>query len=245
MKKILVLLVGFVSLMSLVFGQGKTEIIYLNSKQVDCKSEVYPKCFQLKYSLKQKKWKNYMGEIRGFEYEEGHTYKLKVTKIMHEIAPSDGVDFYYKLIKIISKNAITKTIEKTNEPKMFSKEKYYIVDYLDSVGMTRVSEKKSFIQFDFTKKKIFGNDGCNSFFGSIKSHSDKEISFGPIAGTLMACMHLNNSDYKIRSLLEKVNGYSFHGSKILELLQNDKVVLSLTTDFESVPKLDGDSIKMD
>lgn len=247
MKKLALLIITFSLLNTFLFAQGKTEVLYVNSKYGTCETMPYGTCYQIKDAKSRvyKDWQNYPGEIRGFTYKEGFLYTLTVKKIMHEVAPTEGVNFYYKLIKVIGK----KPVKKTAEPKIvlakIGKEKYFVVDYLDSTGMVRVSQKKSFIQFDIIKNKMWGNDGCNSFFGSIKSYSKDSIKFGPIAGTLMACMGLNNSDYKIRSLLERVTAYKIPGKGLLELLEGDKVLLRLTTKFETVPKLDEESIQKD
>ena len=247
MKKLTFLIIIFALLNTVLFAQGKAEVLYVNSKYGTCETMPYGTCYQIKDAKSRvyKDWQNYPGEIRGFKYKEGFIYTITVKKIMHEVAPSEGVNFYYKLIKVIGKKAVKKTIEPKIVLAKISKEKYFIVDYLDSIGMKRVSQKKSFIQFDIIKNKMWGNDGCNSFFGSIKSYTKDTIKFGPIAGTLMACMGLNNSDYKIRSLLERVTAYRIPIKDALELLEGDKVLLRLSTNFEGVPKLDGESIQKD
>jgi hypothetical protein len=128
------------------------------------------------------------------------------------------------LIKVIGKKTDTTTIKLNGN-------KFYITEYLDNKKMVQPPKEltdfvplKTFIQFDVKGKKITGKDGCNSFFGTIKSISKTSITFSSIGGTLMACSDLNNSDFKIRALLEKVTGYRINGPE-LELLQGSTVIL--------------------
>ncbi len=137
---------------------------------------------------------------------------------MHELPPESGIDFYYKVIKVLRKKPVAGSTIK------LSGDKYYIYEYLDGKVFKEFKILDPFIQFDVKAKRVSGNDGCNGFFGPIKSISTKTISFGPLAGTLMACPDLDNSDFKIKKLLEKVTGYKLSGID-LELLQGNKTVL--------------------
>ena len=48
------------------------------------------------------------------------------------------------------------------------------------------AEKQPLMIIDIEKEIVAGNDGCNSFQGKIKVDKD-QMTFGPMAGTLMAC----------------------------------------------------------
>lgn len=71
---------------------------------------------------------------------------------------------------------------------------------------------------------VFGNDGCNSFRGSLSSR-DQEIIFGMMAGTLMACPHMDLSSMITSSFVNKKLKYKFQ--KDLILIDDEKEVLVL------------------
>jgi len=219
MKKLSFLLImAFITLFA--YAQGTTELLYVNSKKVPSPTLLGAKCFQIKDAKKRiyQEWERYTGEIRGFNYQEGFIYTIQVKKIMHEMATPSGDTFYYKLVKIIGKK------KDPNATIKLSYSKYYIWEYLDGKTFKEFKILNAYIQFDVTANQVSGNDGCNGFGGTIKSITHKTIKFGPLMGTLMACPDLNNSDFKIKQLLEKVNGYRLDGID-LELLQGNKTVL--------------------
>ncbi|MGG9972634.1 DUF4377 domain-containing protein [Ferruginibacter sp. SUN002] len=231
MKKGILSIIAFLLLGSAIFAQKAPLVLYVNSKYGNCTTMPYGYCFQIKdaKSRMYKNWQNYAGQIRGLEYEEGYLYTITVKKIMHEFPPFEGINYYYKLIKVLSKKPVKVKPVKTD----INDKKYTLYYYLDSDTLKWIGDnKKSHIRFDIKAKRIYGNDGCNSYFGSIKSIDDKKIQFGVIGGTLMACPDiLNNSDNKIRSLLEEVDGYTVSNKgKDIDLLKGSTVVLRYSQD---------------
>lgn len=72
------------------------------------------------------------------------------------------------------------------------------------------------IQFDAATKRVSGADGCNRIMGSYNAGKDT-LTFGPLAGTQMACLNNNGLDRKYNEALAKVTHYQVFG-KTLKLL---------------------------
>lgn len=64
-----------------------------------------------------------------------------------------------------------------------------IIEVNDKAVIVPEFQTMPFIGFDFAEMRIYGNSGCNNMMGSIlvDSLQPGSLSFGPIAGTLMAC----------------------------------------------------------
>lgn len=60
---------------------------------------------------------------------------------------------------------------------------------VDGKTVTGNKDQVPFIGFDIAQGRIYGNSGCNRMMGSFEANSAKPgtLSFGPIAGTRMAC----------------------------------------------------------
>ena len=58
-------------------------------------------------------------------------------------------------------------------------------------------DNEPYLTLDLFKKTVSGNDGCNNFHGQVNYKTDR-ITFGPTAGTLMACPNMELS-HKIMS----------------------------------------------
>ncbi len=218
-------------------AQGTKELLYVNAKKVDCKGYYSSKCYQIKDAKKRsfQNWQNYPGEIRDFIYKEGFVYTIAVKKIVHEFPTTAGATYYYKLEKLIGMKPIN-IPQKIWKPKIHN-QKFFLVSYLDAGNWVNPKEFSNYIKFDVTKKRISGNDGCNNFFGSIKSISGNNILLGPIAGTLMACPDLDNSAQKITSLLNKSTMYRVDGPD-LEFYTGTTLVLKykLADSYKFMPK---------
>jgi putative lipoprotein len=72
--------------------------------------------------------------------------------------------------------------------------------------------------------RVSGSGGCNRIAGSFKLEQDK-LSFGPMAGTMMACPTGMEQEQKFLQSLEKVERYRISGSQ-LEMLDPAGAVLS-------------------
>ncbi|MBS9768924.1 MAG: META domain-containing protein [Flavobacteriaceae bacterium] len=83
------------------------------------------------------------------------------------------------------------------------------------------------IQLALNKKemKFSGNDGCNNVFGELKKYTEKELKFGSIYSTMMACSDMEVSQ-QFQKLLEKVRFYTMANEKLLLKDENLEVILT-------------------
>jgi len=93
-----------------------------------------------------------------------------------------------------------------------------------AVDPTQLDGKQPLIIFNVTEGTFTGNDGCNAFQGKVTFKNDK-INFGPVAGTLMACPHMDISVKILNSLSEKELTYALKDDMIL--YQGDQQVMVL------------------
>lgn len=78
--------------------------------------------------------------------------------------------------------------------------------------------KAPFIGFDIAQGRIYGNSGCNRMMGTFNANSAKSgvLSFGPIAGTRMACPDMS-IEQSILNALSEVKSYKTVAGKDLSI----------------------------
>ena len=176
-------------------------ILYVNSSKVDCTGVGKMKCLQTQESvtLKPNDWKNFYGNIEGFEFDPGYIYKLAVKKEKLDPAtvPADASTLKYSLVKVIEKN---------KDEKMRLDDTWTLKSINNEAIDSETFKKQPILEIQLNKMKIFGNDGCNNMFGSIKSLNEKNITFGALGGTKMACPNMEISS-KYTSVLGKTKTY--------------------------------------
>jgi len=87
-----------------------------------------------------------------------------------------------------------------------------------------VRDTKAFIEINTDNKRLSGNGGCNSMFGSVTA-TNSSINFSRIGSTRMACtdrgvMRLENEFIRT---LERVTGYQTNG-RMLKLFRGRRLV---------------------
>lgn len=80
---------------------------------------------------------------------------------------------------------------------------------VDGKHLSTNTQHAPFIGFNFVQKRIYGNSGCNRMMGTFNVDSLKPgvISFGPIAGTRMACPDME-TEQAVLSALGKVKMFN-------------------------------------
>lgn len=228
------LLAFFISAIALnTCGNDSTDktaetILYVNSSKVDCTGVGKMKCLQTQESdtLKPTDWKNFYGNIEGFEYEPGYIYKISVKKekLDPANAPADASSIKYSLVEVIEKNIDAKM--RLNDIWALKAINGETIDTAELSGM----QKQPVLEIHLNDMKIFGNDGCNNMFGSIESLDEKNIVFGAMGGTKMACPNMklsskyitalgNTKSYKLDGL--QLYFYDADGNEILRYLKVD------------------------
>ena len=79
------------------------EIIYIDSKTVDCEGVMPQKCLLVKES-KEADWSYFYDQIEGFQYEPGYSYTLLVKITTIDNPPQDASSRHYQLIKVLEQN---------------------------------------------------------------------------------------------------------------------------------------------
>jgi heat shock protein HslJ len=74
--------------------------------------------------------------------------------------------------------------------------------------------KRPMLELHVNERKIYGNDSCNSIFGSIETLDKAAISFGKIGGTMMACPNMTISTAYLNTL-QQVRSYKLDGLNLL------------------------------
>ena len=198
--------------------------LFVNSAKVECPGVGKMQCLQTQESetIKPNDWKNFYGNIEGFEYEPGYIYKLfvKKEKLDPATVPADASTLKYSLVKVIEKN---------RDEKM----RLHDIWALKAMNGEAIDgdnfQKQPVLEIHLNEMKIFGNDGCNTMFGAIEKLDDQNINFGAMGGTKMACPNMALSS-KYTSALGKTKTYKLDGLQLYfydaegnELLKFQKV----------------------
>ncbi len=96
------------------------------------------------------------------------------------------------------------------------------------IQMDRVGKDygKAYITFDVKNQKVYGNGGCNNFFGTF-STADNNISFSGLGSTRMACMNdesMHTEGKIMEYLSEKTVSYDV-ADQTLNFYVDNKLVL--------------------
>ena len=90
--------------------------------------------------------------------------------------------------------------------------------------------KRPVLELHVNDRKIYGNDSCNSIFGSIETLDKGSISFGKIGGTRMACPNMTISAAYTKAL-QHVRSYKLEGlSLIFYNAEGDEILKFLKVD---------------
>ncbi len=82
--------------------QTNVKTLLVSSRKADCVGAAPTQCMQTREKA-DAPWTNFFGAIKGFEYQEGYFYeiKIKVTKI--DNPPADGSSLAYELVELVKK----------------------------------------------------------------------------------------------------------------------------------------------
>lgn len=82
-----------------------TETLYVQDKLADCIGVAPMKCMQVR-GQPGESWSLFYQQIEGFTFEPGFRYQLEVTKEQLTDVPADASSLRYRLIKVVSKEAV-------------------------------------------------------------------------------------------------------------------------------------------
>ena len=117
------------------------------------------------------------------------------------------------------------TMESPGQIRMGSTHLYgtgWVVTKLNGQPLVSASDARNIpsLQLDKATKRFGGADGCNRIMGTY-TISKNQLSFGPIASTMMACLDSNNNELSrnYTDALKKVASFKL-GDKALILLDS-------------------------
>lgn len=169
------------------------------------------KCLQIKTD-KKNKWEYLNTSIRGFDYQEGYRYRIRVKQTKQK--DIDTID--YSLVEIISK-------EKTNElPSVAAFLARFKWNLLQLNGKN-VTDSKASIGFDAKNGTVAGTTGCNNFWGNFII-KDNKISFPHLASTIKACNRVNIENDFFEVLDNKHIQFDI-ADQTLNLYLNNKLIM--------------------
>ena len=130
------------------------------------------------------------------------------------------------------------TMESPGQIRMGSTHLYgtgWVVTKLNGQPLVSASDARNIpsLQLDKASKRFSGADGCNRIMGTYYI-SKNQLSFGPIASTMMACLDSNNNELSrnYTDALKKVTSFKL-GEKALILMDSyGNPIIELTSTIE-------------
>lgn len=217
MKKIYFTL--FLASMQMVTFAQQTVKIKVKENTAPCVGVAPMECLQIKEG-KEKEWKYFYESIKGFEYEPGYTYRLKVIKTpKKEPIAADASAYDYQLKKLICKKKV-KTNQTTATPEFLDKK--MILTHMQ--GQV-VGNEKVYLQINSESQTITGKSGCNSFHATYEWNG-QNIRVKNGISTMMACdeatMQLEN---QFKSLIEDTFHIQQTANQVVFLNKNNEPIL--------------------
>ena len=219
MKKI-----KFMILLSVAIGLGScstsTQAVYwVNSSQVESSTGAGKmQCLQVYKgdNLSKAQWEAFCAPIEGFTFEEGSFKKIEVSEKQLKDASTGTPNIAYTLVR---------EIEKVKDSRFDLQGEWKLV----SMGeMTITPEAQPTLKLNISEMKVNGSDSCNTFMGSIKILTDKELVFGDLASTLMLCVEKMEVADAFGMAMQKVRQYQLKGDQLLLTDEQGGVLLTFT-----------------
>lgn len=167
---------------------------------VDCQGVAPMKCLLIQKSEKEPPQAFY-DSIKGFEFQEGFDYFLKVKETAVVNPPADASSFAYELVEIISKEPVVTKAESDLTDVWVLKE-----GQMDTLKNPELNPRPV-LEMHVKENKFMGRAPCNQYSGELQlPPAGREVRFRNTMSTRMACENLAaESDYF--KLLETVETY--------------------------------------
>jgi len=181
---------------------------WVNSLKSECVGVAPMQCMQIQKGKEYnpESWQHFYYSIEGFEYEEGFIYKIVVQEeqLPADLAPADGSSIKYTLVKVL---------EKKRDDKLRLHDIWVLETILGQELELKDDQKHPRIEINLKDMRVMGNDGCNNLFGDIKKIDAKNLVFGVLAGTRMACINMEIPD-KFNPQMSHVKSYKIENLKL-------------------------------
>lgn len=217
MKKI-----KFMMLLSVAIGLGScstsTQAVYwVNSSQVESSAGAGKmQCLQVYKgdNLSKAQWEAFCAPIEGFTFEEGYFKKIEVSEKSLKDVSTGTPNIAYILVR---------EIEKVKDSRFDLQGEWKLV----SMGEKAITpEAQPTLKLNISEMKVNGSDSCNTFMGSIKTLTDKELVFGDLASTLMLCAEKMEVADAFGMAMQKVRQYQLKGDQLLLTDEQGGVLLT-------------------
>ncbi|MFC3881607.1 DUF4377 domain-containing protein [Algoriphagus namhaensis] len=178
------------------------ETWWINSAKVDCVGVGPMTCLQVQKNVAEpdpEAWTLFYDGIKGFDYQAGKIYQIKVRITDREAPlPQDVSSKIYELVEVVSQNP---------DPSLRITNIWKVTSVGEIENPTKVnSEEPLIFEFNASAKTYFGDMSCNSVRGAIQTNDGKSFTLGPGAATMMACMDMTVEN-QISNALQEVRSY--------------------------------------
>jgi hypothetical protein len=175
-------------------GTDASRTLYVAHFKVDCVGVGPMECMQVRES-NDGDWRMFYDQIRGFDYEEGYEYELRVHTEEVENPPADASSLRWILDEVVSKEAVSA------EPgagagllagewvlASFSDDVLAAEDADPAAALAALANDGGAVSIAFMDDgRVGGSSGCNQYSGSYEIVGGHSLSFGPLAGTRKMC----------------------------------------------------------
>lgn len=149
------------------FAQQKVTL-KIKENKVPCEAVAKMECLQVKEGSA-KSYTYFYNDIKGFKYEPGFTYKLKVLKSEKQgVVPADASKYNYELIKIVSKKAAKVSKDQKQALDIFDKKLV-----LTQLNGKNYDNGSIYFTIDSKNNTIYGKSGVNRFNSTYSLKNDE------------------------------------------------------------------------
>ena len=222
MKTILFLLIG--TILGAVACERQdlenSETWWINSAKINCVGVGPMSCLQIQKGteIEPGAWEFFYSSIKGFEYEPGYIYQIKVKVTDREgPVPADASSKIYELVEVMSKEQ-DPALRITNIWKILS------VGKIQNPTGFKSKEALTF-EFDASKRTYVGNMGCNSVRGEIKENNGEKLLLGPGASTKMACPDMSTENAISKALVD-TRGYKLENNQLYFMNESGQTLIT-------------------
>lgn len=196
-------------------------VFWVNGIKTECSAGAgKQECMSIRSDFNDNKedWELFYESIEGFTFEPGYFQKIEVSQVYLDPSktPSDASTIKYKLVQILER----KFDERFILNQIWSANRIY-GKAIDSTRSLPIME------FDVSKMRVYGSNGCNKYNGSIEFLTASTIGFKKIASTKMMCRNMQTPDLFDKALLAS-NSYRLDKKILILFDSNGNETLSLS-----------------
>ncbi|PZX50285.1 META domain-containing protein [Algoriphagus ratkowskyi] len=198
-----------------------TEIWWVNSAKVACTGVSPMSCLQIQKGaqIDPTAWEFFYNDIKGFEYNPGNIYQIKVNITEQEAPiPADASSNNYELIEVLSKKT-DPALRITNIWKVKS-----VGNIANPTGSK--SGEALIFEINASAKTYVGNMGCNSVQGAIKENNGEKLILEPGAATMMACPDMA-TEYAVSKALISTRAFKLENNQLYLLNSAGETLMTL------------------